>query len=49
MVNLTRPDVGWLKKLVVVVEEIHDDYPELFSDEDEETLKITQELIRNLE
>lgn len=48
MIHLTKPDVNWLTKLLDVVEGIHDDYPELFSKEDRETLKITRQLIRSL-
>lgn len=46
--NVTKPDVIWLLKLLDVIEYILQEYPELFSEEDEETLKITGELIRGL-
>jgi hypothetical protein len=35
-------------ELLDIVEYIYGEYPELFSKEDEETLKITGELIRGL-
>ena len=48
-IHLTPPDLHWLMKLVMIVEYIHQEYPELFSKEDEETLAITKELIRSLQ
>lgn len=47
--TLTRPDVQWLVKLLVVITYIHREYPELFSEEDEETLKIARQLIGALD
>lgn len=48
MIHLTKPDVAWLERLLEVVEFIHEEYPELFSDEDEETLRIVAQLIKDL-
>lgn len=48
MINITRPDVQWLAKLLDIIVYIHGEYPELFSAEDEETLAIAGELIRGL-
>lgn len=49
MHNIGRPDVEWLAKLLKILEEVHQDYPELFSKEDEETMKIAGQLIRSLQ
>jgi hypothetical protein len=38
----------WLGRLLIVTEYIYEQYPELFSKEDEETLKISRELIKGL-
>ena len=43
------PDVAWLAKLLVIAEYIHKEYPELFTKEEEETLKVAGELIRSLQ
>ena len=48
MIHLSRPDVAWLERLLTITQYIHGEYPELFSDEDEETLKIAEQLIREL-
>lgn len=48
MINITKADAGWLLKLLTIVEEIYEDYPELFSTSDEETLLIAQQLIRSI-
>lgn len=48
-IHLTRPDVEWLVKLYKIVSYVYEDYPELFSDEDVETLKVTGQLIRSLQ
>ncbi len=48
-IHIGRPDVVWLKKLLKIVEEQFEDYPEVFTKEDEETLKISGQLIRSLE
>ena len=48
MIHLSRPDVEWLDKLLAMVKFIHEEYPELFSDEDEETLLIAEQLIKEL-
>lgn len=45
---MNKPDALWLLKLLEIVEYIYGEYPELFSEEDEETLKITGEIIRSL-
>jgi len=45
---LSRPDIQWLKELMDLNESLLQDYPELFSDEDEETIKVVGELIRRL-
>lgn len=47
-IHLTRPDVEWLTKLYAIVSYVYEDYPELFSKEDEDTLKVAGELIRSL-
>jgi len=49
MMIVTKPDVGWLVKLLVIVTYIHREYPELFNEEDEETLKIARQLIGSLD
>lgn len=49
MQNIGRPDVEWLAKLLKILEEVYQDYPELFSKEDEETMKIAGQLIRSLQ
>lgn len=49
MKRLTKADAGWLKKLLVIVEFIYQEYPELFSEEDEDDLKVARELIRSLD
>lgn len=48
MITLTNSDVMWLGRLLIVVEYIHTQYPELFNDEDEETLKIARQLIEGM-
>lgn len=48
MIHLTKPDAAWLLKLLIIIEEIYEDYPELLNAEDEEVLKITGELIRSI-
>ena len=47
-IHLTRPDAAWLAKLLVICLYIHKEYPELFTKDDEEALKIAQELIRSI-
>jgi len=47
-IHITRPDVLWLEKLLDMVQYIHKEYPELFSEEEEETIKIVAQLIRSL-
>ncbi len=49
MVNLGRPDVEWLARLWELADEKRNDYPELYSDSEEELLKVTGELIRSLQ
>lgn len=49
VMNLGPPDVQWLVKLLRIVEEQYEDYPELFTKRDEETLKIARQLIRSLQ
>lgn len=49
MQNIGRPDVEWLSKLLQIVVFIYAEYPELFTEEDEETLKIVGQLIRSLQ
>lgn len=49
MQNIGRPDVEWLTKLLQIVVFIYAEYPELFTEEDEETLKIVGQLIRSLQ
>ena len=48
MIHLTKPDAEWLAKLLDIVDFIYQEYPELFSKEDEETLAIARELIRSI-
>jgi len=48
VINLTKPDVEWLVKQDNVIQWIYTNYPELFSEEQEEILRITSELIRSL-
>ena len=48
-IHITRPDVEWLIKLYKIVSYVYEDYPELFSKEDEETMKVAGELIRSLQ
>lgn len=48
MIHLTKPDAVWLSRLLDLVEEVYEDYPELFSNEDEEVLAVTGELIRSI-
>ena len=48
MINITRGDAAWLLKLLLTIEGIHESCPELFTSEEEETLKITAEIIRSI-
>jgi len=48
MVELTKPDVQWLLTLLTLVQDVYWDYPELFSEEDEDVIRIAGELIRSL-
>ena len=48
MTTLTQADVMWLGRLLIVTEYIYKQYPELFNDVDEETLKIARQLIEGL-
>ncbi|MCH7779653.1 MAG: hypothetical protein IH848_02300 [Acidobacteria bacterium] len=48
MKRLTQPDVEWLAKLLEIINYIYADYPEMFSEEEEETLAIARQLIRSL-
>jgi len=48
MIHLTRADIEWVKKLIMITSWIHQEYPELFNDEEEETLLIVDEILRNL-
>lgn len=48
MIHLTKPDVTWLVKLLQMTIYIQKEYPELFSDEDEEVLLIVTQLIKEL-
>jgi len=47
-VHITQTDVMWLGRLYIIAQYIYEQYPELFNEEDEETLKIAGELIRSL-
>jgi len=47
-VHITQTDVMWLGRLYIIAQYIFEQYPELFTEEDEETLKIAGELIRSL-
>lgn len=49
MIHLTRPDVEWLEKLLVITDYIYKEYPELFTKEDVESLAIARQLIRSLQ
>lgn len=49
MTHLTPPDAEWLTKLMEIIDFIHQEYPELFSKEDEETLDIARQLIRSIQ
>ena len=48
MINLTKPDAEWLAELLVVVEGIREDYPELFSKNEIATLMVAGQLIRSI-
>ena len=48
MIHVTRPDVVWLLKLLDIIEYTYQAYPELLTEEEEETLKVAGELIRSL-
>ena len=48
MINITKADSGWLLRLLIITENIFEDYPELFTDEEEETLRIAAQLIRSI-
>ena len=48
-IHITKPDVVWLTKLYRLALANYEDYPELFSEEDEEVLKVAGELIRSLQ
>ena len=48
MINITRSDVAWLLKLLLIIEANHTAYPELFTLEEEETIKIAGQLIRGI-
>jgi len=45
MVNLTNPDVEWLNKLLEVCKEKQAEYPEIFSDAQDEIILIAQEIL----
>ena len=47
-VHITQADVVWLGRLYIIAQYIYEQYPELFNEEDEETLKVAGELIRSL-
>lgn len=46
---MNKADAQWLLKLLDIVEYIYQEYPELFTKEDEETLAITGEYIRSMQ
>jgi hypothetical protein len=46
---MNKADAQWLAKLIAVIDYIYQEYPELFSKEDEETLAIARELIGSLQ
>lgn len=49
MIHLTKADAQWLAKLLDIVEYIYQEYPELFTKEEEETLAIARQLIRSIQ
>jgi len=48
MINLTRPDAQWLERLLDITEYIQGEYPELFSEQDEEVMLVAGQLIRKI-
>lgn len=48
MIQLTRPDIEWLATLFKCIKYLYQEYPELFSKEDEEALLICDQLIKDL-
>lgn len=47
-IHITNADAQWLLKLLDIAEWVHDEYPELFTKEEEETLAVCRELIRSI-
>jgi len=47
-IHLTRPDAEWLHKLLQLIEYIYEEYPELFSEEDEDMLRVAKQLIEDI-
>lgn len=48
MTRISRADVEWLMKLLVIIEYFRDEFPEEFNNDDDETIKIAGQLIRSL-
>lgn len=42
---MTQAEVEWMQKLLVICKEIHEDYPELFTYNQEEVLLICEEIL----
>lgn len=42
---LTNPDLHWLKKLVELILHTYEDYPELFSKDEEEVIQVCRQLV----
>lgn len=43
--SLSRADLQWLREALSICREKLEDYPEIFSDEDEDTLKVAEEIL----
>lgn len=46
-IEITPADQVWLETLLDLVEDLLEDYPELFSDEDEDIIAVAGQLIRS--
>lgn len=49
MQHLTNPDVLWLTKLYELTKRNYEDYPELYSKEEVETIEINESIIKGLQ
>lgn len=47
MTTLTRPDLTWIRKFLQNYEDLLEEYPELFSVEDIEDIKIVRQIVED--